>query len=161
MRATNLGLGVPLPVCKLGTVRHRQNLSPISSSLTWGISMPDTQCVCVCLTHSVATKSGYAPFLFLQVGVNDATRMPGALGSSLSDPAPHFHSKGHAPPRMGVGRQVPVATPAQPPALSPKSQVGDRYAFSFYSRNSFPASFHVGLLLWMEIHQIPEATDDF
>lgn len=47
------------------------------------------------------------------------------------------------------------------PAALALALAGDRYAFSFSSRNSFPASFHRALLLRMEIHQVPEATDDF
>lgn len=52
-----LGLGVSLPACDVGTARHGQNLSPVSSFLSLGtfvptwmrslrLCVPDAQCGC-------------------------------------------------------------------------------------------------------------------
>lgn len=79
--------------------------------------------------------------------------VPPACRGPCGHPSPQGRGLGPPPELVPRGGSLPAAL-----ALA---LAGDRYAFSFSSRNSFPASFHRALLLRMEIHQVPEATDDF
>lgn len=94
-------------------------------------------------------KAWLPAFLYLPAGRSGTARMPGATRPPLAT------GQGAGPPPELVPRGGSL------PAALALALAGDRYAFSFSSRNSFPASFHRALLLRMEIHQVPEATDDF